>query len=304
MTRRQFTLQLGGSVLAASQTPSPSIAVTMDDFRWQQIPRPDPEKTNQALLAVLARHTIKAAIFVCGQYVDNDRGHRLVRAWSDAGHLVGNHTYSHPFFPNTTAARFIEDLERGEAVVAGFPSFQSYRMFRFPALKEGDTAANRDEVRTYLAQHNYRNGHVTIDTSDWYYDQRLRERLKKAPDTDPALYRDVYLEHIWDRATYYDGLARDVLGRSIPHTILLHYTWINVLFLDDILAMFESKGWKLASARASFTDPVFSSKPAHIPAGESLVWALAQASPKYAGKLRYPGEDDTYERAKLDRLGL
>jgi hypothetical protein len=35
-------------------------------------------------------------------------------------------------------------------------------------------------------------------------------------------YRDFYLTHMWERAQYYDDLARKVLGRSVKHTILMH----------------------------------------------------------------------------------
>ena len=40
------------------------------------------------------------------------------------------------------------------------------------------------------------------------------------------------------------------------------------------------------------------------PAGESLVWALAKETGKFESILRYPGEDDVYEKAALDKLGL
>ncbi len=42
----------------------------------------------------------------------------------------------------------------------------------------------------------------------------------------------------------------------------------------------------------------------HIPAGESLVWALARSSGKYPDRLRYPAEDGDYEEAKMNQLGL
>jgi hypothetical protein len=41
-----------------------------------------------------------------------------------------------------------------------------------------------------------------------------------------------------------------------------------------------------------------------VPAGESLLWALAKETGKFDSLLRYPGEDDVYEKPKLDRLGL
>jgi len=158
-------------------------------------------------------------------------------------------------------------------------------------------------MRRFLAQHGYRNGNVTIDASDWYYEQRLRERLLANPNANALPYRDAYLTHIWDRATYYDGIAQTVLHRSPPHTLLLHYTYLNSLFLDDLLTMFETKGWQLLSAKTAYEDAVFQSHPDVLPAGESLLWSLAKAADPSA-RLRYPGEGAEYEKAKLDRLGL
>jgi len=177
-------------------------------------------------------------------------------------------------------------------------------MLRFPALKEGETAQKRDALRAFLAKHGYRNGHVTIDNSDWYYANRLLARLKKEPGFNPHAYRDIYLEHMWQSTTYYDGLAQKVEGRSTAHTLLTHYTLLNTLFLDDLLTMFESKGCRLISAEEAYRDPVFLKSPKIVPAGESLIWGLAKESPRHAELLRYPGEKFEYEKSKLDRLGL
>jgi len=68
--------------------------------------------------------------------------------------------------------------------------------------------------------------------------------------------------------------------------------------------MFESKGWTLIDAEDAFTDPVFSSEPGILPAGESLIWALAKESGKFNQLLRYPGEDGDYEKERMDKLNL
>ena len=44
--------------------------------------------------------------------------------------------------------------------------------------------------------------------------------------------------------------------------------------------------------------------PNNVPAGESLIWALAKQSGKYEDLLRYPAEDEEYEKDKMDALGL
>ena len=304
LTRREFAFSLSAAALAAT-TPAPRVAITMDDFRWRGIPGNDPKKANRALLDTLAKHSnLKAALFACGINVDQPAGRQLLQSWSDAGHIIGNHTYSHPSYnsPKVTAASFGEDLLHCEEVLKGFASFQ--KILRFPFLKEGNTAAKRDEMRAFLTAHGYRIGHVTIDASDWYFDQRLHAHLEKDPGFDTSRYSEPYLEHMLDRATYYDTLARDLLGAPIPHTILVHYNLLNVLFLGDLLTMFEKKGWQLISAQSAFQDEVFKRKPNIVPAGESLIWALAKESGRFEAKLRYPGESDEYEKAKLDRLGL
>jgi hypothetical protein len=176
--------------------------------------------------------------------------------------------------------------------------------FRFPLLKEGNTPEKRDKMREFLMANGYRNGHVTIDASDWYYDARLRDRLSKTSGFDATRFRQPYLDHLWDRAQFYDGLSKKVLGRSVPHTLLVHYNLINSLFLADALEMFAQKGWRVTDAGGAYRDPIFQRTPQTMPAGESLIWALAKENAKFEAQLRYPGEDDVYEKPILDRLGL
>ena len=122
---------------------------------------------------------------------------------------------------------------------------------------------------------------MTIDASDWYYNQRLLARREADPTSNAMAYRKPYLDHIWDRATFYDRLSRDVLGRSVAHTLLLHYNLLNALFLGELLAMFRSKGWAIVGADEAFSDPVFTRTPDTVPAGESLIWALAKGRPSH-----------------------
>ena len=95
-----------------------------------------------------------------------------------------------------------------------------------------------------------------------------------------------------------------MLGRSVKHTLLLHHNVINGLFLKDVMSMFEQKGWRLIDAEEAYTDQVFSSAPNILPAGESIIWALAKESGKFDKLLRYPGEDSVYEKDRMDKLSL
>lgn len=312
MNRREFTKTLGGAAVViglnrrgfASAASAPQFAITMDDFSWRDLVHLTGAQRNQAILDTLTAKRTRAALFVRASNIDNVEGKALLKAWSTAGHLIGNHTYSHREFNNAavTAKAFGADILRSEALLRNFSRFQKY--FRFPYLKEGDTPAKRDAIRAFLAQHGYRNGHVTIDASDWAVDARLRQRLEKNPSADLTPYRDFYLAHMWDRALYYDDLSRRVLGRSVKHTLLTHFNLLNALFLGDLIEMFKRNGWQLIDAEEAFSDSVFSAQPKIVPAGESLIWALAKETGKFEQQLRYPGEDGEYEKAKMDKLGL
>ena len=158
-------------------------------------------------------------------------------------------------------------------------------------------------MRAFLADHGYRNGAVTIDASDWYIDDRLRKRLDANPKAATAGYGDYYLQHVRDRSAYYDDLSRRALGRSVKHTLLVHHNVLNELYLGDILDQYKRQGWKLIDAENAYTDRIFNEKPDVLPAGDSLVLALAIQNGKTKPG-RYPPEDGVYEAPSMDRLGL
>jgi len=294
-----FPLSMGG---AHRRGDRPSVAITIDDFDLSDATLLDGMTRDRRIRHILRNHRLKAAGFVTGKHVADRRGALVLQGWSDDGHLLGNHSYSHNRFTGEDAEGFMADILRCEAVLQGRRGFT--RLFRFPYLAEGRTAAGRDRMRLLLEQHGYRNGHVTIDTSDWFVDGRLRARLRSDPDTDIAPFRRFYLEHIWDRATYYDGLARRVFGHTVPHTLLLHHRLTTALFLDDLLQLFGRRGWQVVDAADAFASPIYALRPNSLPAGQSLIWAAAKASGRFERELRFPGEDGRYEEPRMRALGL
>lgn len=243
-------------------------------------------------------------LFVTGGNVDDAEGKALLQRWNDAGHYLANHTYEHRRLgrANSNMPWFGEDLLRCHELLRNYSQFR--RLFRFPTLHEGDTVEQRDTARAFLRTHGYRNGRVTIDASDWYYDLRLKERLKADDQFKVNQYQQPYVDHILDRARYYDDMSRQVLGRSVRHTLLIHYNLINTLFLDKLLEAFDRAGWAFADADEAFTDNVYKLEPKVLPAGQSLLWMLAKETGRYKGQLDYPGESEAKEKPILDRLGL
>jgi len=129
---------------AIAASPSPQLALTMDDFGWSaNNVRLNGEERNRSILSTLKKHSLKAALFVRASNIDDDKGKQLLRTWDIAGHLIGNHTYSHRNYnnPAMTTQAFADDILHAEQLLRAFPRFQ--KIFRFPVLKEGETAAAR-----------------------------------------------------------------------------------------------------------------------------------------------------------------
>ena len=297
---RLFACIVVAALVLVSSAFGQSIALTFDDGpnMTDNIGLSAAEK-NAAILEQLARANLKSFLFVTR--VDNDsKRNDLIRQWGQRGHLVGNHTATHPDLDQVSLAAYQQDFLICDRAIREVPGYT--RRFRFPFLKEGNTREKRDGMRAFLDSNAYKPAPVSVDTSDWYYSERLSDRLRVNPKADRMPYRDAYLHHLDDRTNYYDGLARTVLGRSVAHVMLLHHNLINALFLSDVIAMLRAKGWKLIDAEVAFQDAVYEARPDVIPAGESIIWALARQ--KGIADLRYPGEDDVYEKPLLDRLRL
>ena len=256
---------------------------------------------NNAILSQLKEANIKAAIFLTIK--DNNPARlNLVRKWGEQGHMIGNHTVTHPYFHSSKVS--LNDYEKEvlgcDSVINKMPGYA--KRFRFTFLKEGDTKEKRDGFRAFLNSIGYKPAPVSVDASDWYYNSILHDLLKKNPKADLTKFKEAYLHHLWDRACYYDSLSHIVLNRSVKHIILLHHNLINAMFLTDVIKMFVNNKWKAIDASESFKDPVYEMLPNILPAGESILWALAKE--KGLKGLRYPGEDDTYEKAILKKIGL
>ena len=115
--------QLFGPTLIAPQRPG-ELALTFDDG-------PNPAWTPR-LLEILARREVRATFFLLGSRAQAEPA--LVRSILDAGHLIGNHSWSHRNLALSSASRIEEELSRASqtldqiAQIAGAP----VRYFRPP----------------------------------------------------------------------------------------------------------------------------------------------------------------------------
>ncbi|KDQ71099.1 polysaccharide deacetylase family protein [Streptomyces halstedii] len=75
---------------------------------------PDPLYTPD-ILATLRRYQVRAMFFVCGEMADGNRD--LLREMAADGHVVGNHSWSHPLIPKLSRRRIRDELGSTSDVV-------------------------------------------------------------------------------------------------------------------------------------------------------------------------------------------
>lgn len=273
------TLAVLACALAVRCAAAQSVALTFDDGpNLASTPRMTPQERNAALLAALAHHHVQAALMVtAGNGAIRPEGLALARAWGAAGHVIGNHTMTHPDLnsPKVTLADYEQELLDCDRIIAPLPGYRKW--FRYPFLREGNTPDKRDGMRAFLSAHGYRNAHVSLDTSDWRLNDELVAVLTKDPAADVAPIKAAYLAHMRQRALAYRALAQRVQGRDIAQVILLHHNLINAMWLDDLLTQFEQMGWHFVTPDAAFADPLYQLQPEHAVPGQSLLLAMARS---------------------------
>lgn len=100
------TSQLFGKAILAGRDPA-EFALTYDDG-------PN-DLCTESILEILARHQVRATFFVIGRFV-RQRGD-LVRRIRAAGHIVGNHTMTHPVLLFQSPSRVRQELAWTNAAI-------------------------------------------------------------------------------------------------------------------------------------------------------------------------------------------
>jgi len=295
------------SLLSSSALHAQTVAFTFDDGpRLAETPLLTPLQRNQALLATLARQHVSAALFVtAGNGANTPEGYALAKAWGDAGHAIGNHTMTHPDLHSDkiSLAQYQQEVSDCDQIIRTLPGYQKW--FRYTYLREGNTPEKRDGMRSYLKQLGYRNAYVSLDTSDWRFDEKLQQVLKANPQADITPIKTAYLAHLRQRALAYRELSQQLQGRDIPQIMLMHHNLVNALWLDEAITQFRQMGWSITTPAKAFADTVYQLQPDRPAPGQSLLLSMARS----LGLGKFPGwerlvDDGDEEMHLLKAQGL
>jgi peptidoglycan/xylan/chitin deacetylase (PgdA/CDA1 family) len=196
-------MMLMGEIVARASTTDSVVALTFDDG-------PAPAYTD-SILAVLQREQVRATFFVIG--AELQRNPELGRRIVAAGHVLGNHTWSHPRMvgmPFAEVRRQVDDTDR-QIRLAGQ---RGPIYFRAPYSHKF----------VLLPWHLHRTGRTNVS---W--------------DVEPETYE-----------TEADGIVRHTLERVRPGSIILLHPWFRTRgatreALPDIIRGLRARGYTLVT---------------------------------------------------------
>lgn len=285
--------------LAADTCGPKRVAFTFDDA-----PRPGsavmsgPERTVR-LIAALDRAGVDGAAFFATTMHADAVGLERLRAYAAAGHLIANHSHSHPNLHASETADYLADIDRADAILSELPAYR--RVFRFPMLNEGQSVEVRDAVRAALRERGFTQGYITIDNFDFYIDNLLRRATEAGRTVDREALGRLYVDTIMGAARHYDALACRWLGRSPAHVLLLHENDLAALYAVNLAAAFRDEGWEIIAASEAYRDPIAASAPDTLALGQGRVAALAHLAGAPEEALRHQGENTDYLETRFAR---
>lgn len=271
------------------------IALTFDDAPRRSTPHFETHARTTALIQKLKDLNVPPVMIFANPCNRPDQKDVLaqLKAYRDAGHLVGNHTCSHPHLDEVGLEAFKADMQKADQLLT--PFFSGQKFFRFPFFNEGKDEKVRDQVRVWLKEHAYRNGFATVDTDDTVLSERLNVAKKLGKKINYDKVQELYVKHVVGAAEFYEALALEQLGRSPKHVVLLHEIDSSVLFIEALVKELRSRGWKIISAEEAYKDPVYLSSPKNTYSGNALLSQL------YYEKIGYPPKYTFYQWEEMTK---
>jgi peptidoglycan-N-acetylglucosamine deacetylase len=269
------------------------VAVTFDDMpgvamqRSRQCDARAFADLNRRLLQSIARNRIPALALVvesrlCPRLTDSLPG--LLNMWLDAGHELGNHSFSHFDINTTPLARYEADVIRGERVTQVLLRQRGRKLkyFRHPFLHAGNDVKTKEALAKFLAARGYTIAPVTIDNQEWVFAEAYALAKERRDTTTARRIGEAYLRYMDDIFAFFEKYSVHTVGYEIKQILLLHVNPLNADYLDALARMMRKRGYAFISIDQALTDPAYRLRDTYAgPTGLSWLhrWALSKGMP-------------------------
>lgn len=259
------------------------MCITFDDLPIARVDdRYERMMLTDQILGALDEYHVKAAGFVIGNNIHGN--YELLESWLQAGHLLGNHTYSHPDLNDVPVKLYIQDIARGQEEIEDLlvKYKQKARYFRYPLLHYGNTYYKKKAVTDYLEEKDYTIAHVTVDNDEYVYNLQYEKLAETAEPAKVQQLETEYIEHILEQIRDSEKLAKNLLGRHVNQILLLHANRLNARFLGDLLQAIVDEGYIFISLEKALTDTLYKMRDGYVGSkGLSILERIAKSDPDF-----------------------
>ncbi|MBR2615463.1 MAG: polysaccharide deacetylase family protein [Clostridia bacterium] len=188
-----------------SETEEKMIALTFDD---------GPSKQNtREILSILEEYGIRATFFVIGENAAKDP--ERVKSIFEAGHELGNHTYTHAYISKISKEALEEEILKTEEVLLSVTG-EKPRVFRPPGGYYDDASLS------VLEKMGYKNVLWSLDTRDWSLPKT--EKIVSKVEDDAGCGDIILFHDLEDKRLP----TPQVLKRIIPYLLENGYEFVTV----------------------------------------------------------------------------
>lgn len=247
-----------------------TVAVTLDDGPFVagggQAYLANATMATTRLLEALRAREVPAVLFVNERQLEGGGTAEvaprtaLLRRWLDAGHSLGNHTYSHPDANALTADAYAADIASGDRVTRQLLAARGApppRYFRHPFTHTGDTAEKKAAIQAALAARGYVVTPHTMENADWLFNVGYRRAVDAGDASEAQRFADAYLAYTREVVAFAEGASTRVFGRIIPQVLLLHANALNAASLGTVLDDLVARGYRFVTLDEAMRDPAY-----------------------------------------------
>jgi peptidoglycan/xylan/chitin deacetylase (PgdA/CDA1 family) len=186
---------------------------------------------------------------------------QVLQLWRAAGQPLGNHAFSHMDLHANPVEAFEQDVLANEPALRSAMPDGDWHWFRFPYLREGDTAAKHQAILRFLGNHGYKVAEVTLSFDDYAYNEPYARCLAASDASSIEWLKQSYLTRAADSLTRGRDAARALFGRDIAHIMLLHIGAFETVMLPRLLDLLEERGVTLTTLEEAAADPAYAVAP-------------------------------------------
>lgn len=184
---------------------------------------------------------------------------KLLQLWLDHGLELGNHSYSHFDYNNTSFDQFTSDIIKGEKITSELMRKKNLKLryFRHPFLHVGQTKPKADSLENFLRGHGYTVAPVTLDNDEYLFALAYHRAKAKNDEQLAARIGNDYITYMEQKLRYFERTSTELFGRNVKHILLIHANALNAEYMDELTAMFVKNGYSFVSLDNAMTDPAY-----------------------------------------------